>query len=420
MIGTVIAPEKRLPVHQQQESAGGAAYSVLYVDDEELLLEIGRRFLEKDGTMAVTTRASGRAALDQIGAAPFDAIVSDYQMPEMDGITFLKEVRTRNPDIPFVLFTHRGRDEIALEAFRQGADFCIQKGGDPGVRFAELSRAIRIAVDYRRARQALRESEERVCQAHRQISLAAAITRHDIINEVTTIQGYLSRAEKEEPGPAARKYFRKIRSAAKAIRDHAGFSRIFDTAGSEQPQWLDVATLLAQQPVPEGILRNTDLPAVEVFADPLLGKVFFNLMDNAARHGGCVHMVRFSGAESKEGFLIHVADDGSGISDDRKERIFDRGFGRNTGMGLFLVREILAITGISIRENGTAGGGASFEIVVPRGRYRIRHPDRTSSESLPDRHPANGLQVVMDGDLPPDPKRFSSPLHRDSGIPERS
>lgn len=387
-------------------------YSVLYVDDEELLLEIGRRFLEKDGTMAVTTLASARAALVQIGAAPFDAIISDYQMLDMDGIMFLKEVRTREPDLPFILFTHRGRDEVATEAFNHGADFYIQKGGDPNVQFAELSQAIRITVEYRRAKQALRESEERVCRAHRQISLAAAITRHDIINEVTTIQGYLGRAEKEEPGPAMKKYFRKIRSAAKAIRDHAGFSRIFDTAGSEQPQWLDVTAVLAQQPIPEGILQTTDLPAVEIFADPLLGKVFFNLMDNAARHGGSVHTVRFSGGEGPEGCLIRIADDGSGIPDDRKERIFDQGFGRNTGMGLFLVREILAITGISIRENGKAGCGACFEIVVPRGRYRIRYPGGTGSASSPDRHAVSGLRVVMDGDPLPDSENFFLfPLH---------
>jgi len=348
-------------------------YCVLYVDDEELLLEISRKFLEKDGTMAVTTVSSARSALAEIDAAPFDAVISDYQMQDMDGITFLKGVRARSPDLPFILFTHRGRDEVAMEAFRNGADFYIQKGGDTNAQFADLSHAIRIAVEYRRAKKALQDSEERMCRAHRQIALAAAITRHDIINEVTTIQGYIGRAEKEEPGPAIKKYFRKIRSAAKAIRDHAGFSRIFDTAGSGDPQWLDVSAMLAQQPIPGGIMRTTDLPAVQVFADPLLGKVFFNLMDNAARHGGCIHTVHFSGIESPEGYLIRVADDGCGIPDDLKEQIFDQGFGKNTGMGLFLVREILAITGISIRENGKAGAGACFEIIVPRGRYRIRH-----------------------------------------------
>ncbi|HOX34786.1 MAG TPA: hybrid sensor histidine kinase/response regulator [Methanoregulaceae archaeon] len=408
MIRTGIEPEKSLSVHQQQGFRRTVIYSVLYVDDEEFLLDIAKRFLEKDGRMAVTTLTSAHAALARIQEESFDAIISDYQMLDMDGITLLKEVRSRVPDLPFILFTHRGRDEVAGAAFKNGADFYIQKGGDPTVQFAELTQAIRLAVGYRRVKQALRESEDRMCRAHRQISLAAAITRHDIINEVTTIQGYLGRAEKEESCPETKKYFRKIRSAAKAIRDHAGFSRIFERAGFEDPQWLDVITVLEQQPVPDGILIEADLPKIEIFADPLLGKVFFNLMDNAARHGGCVHTVHFSGTESPDGFLIRVADDGSGISDDRKERIFDRGFGRNTGMGLFLVREILAITGISIRENGEAGGGASFEIVIPRGRYRIRHPDRISSESLPDQHPVSGLQVVTDGDPPPDPKRFSA------------
>jgi signal transduction histidine kinase len=113
------------------------------------------------------------------------------------------------------------------------------------------------------------------------------------------------------------------------------------------------------------------MPAVEIFADPLLGKVFFNLVDNAARHGGSVSTVRVSAEEKADGYAIIFEDNGSGIADEDKEQIFERGFGKNTGMGLFLVREILAITGITIRETGKAGTGARFEIAVPRGAYRF-------------------------------------------------
>jgi CheY-like chemotaxis protein len=84
-------------------------YSILYVDDEEGLPEIGKLFLESDGTMTVETLTSARAALERIGSAPYDAVISDYEMPVMDGIEFLKAVRSRFGDLPFILFTARAR-----------------------------------------------------------------------------------------------------------------------------------------------------------------------------------------------------------------------------------------------------------------------------------------------------------------------
>jgi PAS domain S-box-containing protein len=81
-------------------------------------------------------------------------------MPGMDGIAFLKEVRRRYGDIPFILFTGRGREEVVIEAINNGADFYLQKGGNPTAQFAELSHKIRIAVEGRQTARALAESEQ--------------------------------------------------------------------------------------------------------------------------------------------------------------------------------------------------------------------------------------------------------------------
>ncbi len=102
----------------------------------------------------------------------------------------------------------------------------------------------------------------------------------------------------------------------------------------------------------------------------MLERVFFNLFDNAVRHGGRVTGIVVRCEPSAGGLAIVVEDNGRGIPEDEKEKIFLRGYGKNKGFGLFLVREILSINGISIRENGTPGGGARFEIRVPPGSYR--------------------------------------------------
>ncbi|PWR70454.1 PAS domain S-box protein [Methanospirillum stamsii] len=144
------------------EDEGSPLISILYVDDEEDLLIIGKLFLERSGPFRVDTVASAKAALSTSAISSYDAIVSDYQMPGMDGIEFLKEVRRQYGDIPFILYTGRGREEVVIEAINNGADFYLQKGGEPKSQFAELSHKIRQAVRRKQAEKSVRESEKRV------------------------------------------------------------------------------------------------------------------------------------------------------------------------------------------------------------------------------------------------------------------
>jgi PAS domain S-box-containing protein len=135
--------------------------SILYVDDEPDLLEIGKLFLEQSGQFNVDTVTAAPAALFHLNTKSYDAIISDYQMPEMDGIEFLKKIRSSGNTIPFILFTGRGREEVVIQALNEGADFYLQKGGDPRSQFAELSNKIRYAVQQKRAEASIRDHEQR-------------------------------------------------------------------------------------------------------------------------------------------------------------------------------------------------------------------------------------------------------------------
>jgi signal transduction histidine kinase len=103
----------------------------------------------------------------------------------------------------------------------------------------------------------------------------------------------------------------------------------------------------------------------------MLDRVFSNLIENAARHGKTVSQVVVTYRILDDGLSICVEDDGVGVPGAEKEKIFMYGVGINGGLGLFLVREILAITNMTIRETGTPGKGARFVIHVPPGGYRI-------------------------------------------------
>ncbi|MEI6293447.1 MAG: PAS domain S-box protein [Methanomicrobiales archaeon] len=132
---------------------------VLYVDDEAGLLEIGKLFLQQSGDFSVTTIDSAPAAIELLGQEQFDAIISDYQMPVMDGIQFLIEVREKFDKVPFILFTGKGREEVVIQAINSGADFYLQKGGNPEAQFAELVHMIKQAASRKRAEAALKENE---------------------------------------------------------------------------------------------------------------------------------------------------------------------------------------------------------------------------------------------------------------------
>ena len=109
---------------------------------------------------------------------------------------------------------------------------------------------------------------------------------------------------------------------------------------------------------------------LEVYADPLLEKVFENLIDNSLRHGEHVRHIIVNYEKRGTGLVLMYRDDGTGVTATDKERIFEKGFGKNTGLGLFLTREILSITGLSITECGLYGSGVLFDILVPEGCYQ--------------------------------------------------
>ena len=136
-----------------------AMLSVLYVDDEPNLLEIGKIFLELTDDFSVDTAVSASEALVKLHQKPYDAIVSDYLMPVMDGIKFLQTLRGAGNSIPFIIFTGRGREDVIIEALNSGVDFYLQKGGDPTSQFAELKNIIIKAVRQKSADDALKTSE---------------------------------------------------------------------------------------------------------------------------------------------------------------------------------------------------------------------------------------------------------------------
>jgi PAS domain S-box-containing protein len=221
----------------------------------------------------------------------------------------------------------------------------------------------------------LRLAEESAKNANKKLNMLNSVTRHDIINEMTIWSGYMDLLEIKLPeNPEVQKQADRAKAAARAVERLIAFTRDYQNLGVEPASWHVIDDLVTYAAATAN-LRDIDVAlrtnSVKIFADPLIKKVFFNLIDNSLRHGGHVTKIGVFFRELHDSGVIIVEDNGVGIPAAVKTKLFRRGFGKHTGFGLYLSKEILTITGISIQETGEPGKGARFEMVVPKDAYRF-------------------------------------------------
>ncbi|PWR74281.1 PAS domain S-box protein [Methanospirillum lacunae] len=133
-------------------------FKVLFIDDDPWLLNVAQLYLEKEGTLRITPITDVCKAMDMLSQSAFDAIVSDYHMPNMNGLGLLTWLKKNNNDTPFIIYTGKGREEVVIEALNKGADFYIQKSGNAKAEFTELASKIKYAVERRISKRELDEA----------------------------------------------------------------------------------------------------------------------------------------------------------------------------------------------------------------------------------------------------------------------
>jgi len=216
--------------------------------------------------------------------------------------------------------------------------------------------------------------EDAIHLANKKLNLMNDITRHDILNTITGIFGLIDMAVASGNSEELAHLLSQIKDEGSLIQRQITFTRDYQGVGVNAPLWQNVrvvASSAIKNVGHPGVAIVIDIEDTEVFADPLLEKVFYNLVDNSFRYGEHVTTIRFFYQISDSGLALICEDDGVGVPEEAKGRIFERGVGKNTGMGLFLTREILRITSISIRETGIPGKGARFEMLIPNGMWRF-------------------------------------------------
>ena len=215
--------------------------------------------------------------------------------------------------------------------------------------------------------------EEALTKVNRKLNLLGSITRHDSLNQIGILKGWLDEAIEKESDESVIVLLKRVEEAANALKTQLEFTSQYKNLGMERPDWISLTEVVAK--VTEGLGRQgisvtVDVEGLDVFADPMLENVIRNLVNNAISHGGDVNNITISHRAMGDDLIIVFQDDGIGIASEEKEKIFERGHGRRRGDGLYLSREVLSITGLTMKETGVQGKGARFEITVPRDRHR--------------------------------------------------
>ena len=282
------------------------------------------------------------------------------------------------------LYCSVNRDEyierIEQEGFSAGSEFSLRRKDGTLIFIRDNAKAIKDKASgttyYEGTIEDITERRNTLAalkKANDKLNLLNTITRHDILNQLILVQGYSDLVKEKDSGGLYGDYLRRMDRALRTIKRQIEFTKDYQNMGGKEPSWHNLIGLW-QKSMSGLELQNIDVElnanGYEVFADDLFEKVFFNLLDNSVRHGGSVSRITIEAVKNGESIEIVYQDDGVGIPEKDKARVFDMGFGRNTGLGMFLVRSILEITQMNIREEGTEGKGVRFVISVPKEHFR--------------------------------------------------
>jgi len=291
---------------------------------------------------------------------PADVTVVFDPAQGQSGLETIARLRAHDPDHPVVVVAARFEPGVASAILVQRAEYMVMTDA-PDVWLPVLRQLLEKVTEPRHLKRQIE-------LLNKKMNIVGSVTRHDVLNQLTAVNGYSELLEMIIEDPKQRSFIAKERAAVDKIRRQFQFAKDYQSLGTEPPCWQAISPAIhraGEQVNLEKVTVHETCGDAAVYADPALEKVFASLFDNTLRHGTNVTEIRIYLREDTAMPAIIFEDNGAGIPVDDKDKIFEKGFGKLTGLGLFLARDILALTGMSIQETGEPGKCARFEIRVP-------------------------------------------------------
>ena len=323
-----------------------------------------QKYLSGAGPYRVITSASPEVTVSR-NLSTNPGVVIAVQEEGQNGLVFVRHLRENKIGLPAIILAAAYDPEVFRSAVADRAEYLVMAGA-PDAWYPVLVQLVENIL-------AVRRVQDKVLFLEKKLNLVGSVTRHDVLNQLTAVSGYTELLEMVVTDPQMKSYIEKERFALEKIRRQFQFAKDYQILGTEQPVWQPLSSVIRRAGdlvTVKGITVTDNCGTAAVLADIGLEKAVAQMLDNVVRHGKTATELRISAREEGEGGLVIFEDNGAGIPDADKERIFERGFGKYTGWGLFLVHEMLSLTGMTIVETGVPGKGARFEIHVPPESYR--------------------------------------------------
>ncbi len=349
---------------------------ILIIDDSEDDRDLYRRALQKSVTARyeIQEAETGDAGLKRVEEREPDCILLDYSLPGQNGIEVLKRVRAERPHVPVVMLTGQGNEAIAVTAIREGAQNYISKST---ITPDTIHRAIQVAIEHC-------AMERRIDEQRRSLEIFTRALAHDLKEPVRTIKSFLDLLGTQENfSERGKNHFSVLRKAADRMGSMIDtvhyYTRLDGTPADIPKEPCNAASVLEEAKENLSELIRERKP--RIVADPLpyvmanraqLLQVLQNLLHNAIQHGGTPPELRIS-TRDENGFCeIRVSDNGPGIGEAERARLFapfTRLAGDNArglGMGLAVCKRIVESHGGRIAYTPAEGGGACFVFTLPK------------------------------------------------------
>ena len=223
---------------------------------------------------------------------------------------------------------------------------------------------------------ALADSSEKINDLNDKLRVVGSLTRHDVRNKLTALNGCMYLLKKKiGDNPSSLQYLSEMEKVFDQLMDILDFEQIYEQVGSEELTFVDVGKFFKQAVALisgfKGVKMECMCDGLEVRADSLLRQVIYNLIDNTLRHGEKATSVKLYCKKDANNLLLMYEDNGQGVTDENRPRLFEKGFGKGTGMGLYLIKRIIDAYGWEIQENGKLGVGARFTMKISHNNYRL-------------------------------------------------
>jgi PAS domain S-box-containing protein len=240
-------------------------------------------------------------------------------------------------------------------------------------------------------------AEESLQRANDKLNLLARISTDHLHRTANEIIETVDEARMQSTDPVAGAFLTRVRLLALNLARQIFLSETYKDLGTRPPDWVPVQRVLeglARANPEKGVSMRFWTERLEVYADPLFGDVLTHIVENSLRHGGTLKNLVVTYHRTPDGMDLMIQDDGIGIPTELKEKIFEYDSGGHAGLGLFICRQILDVTGISVTENGNPGEGARFVLHIPKENYRI---EGSFGEVLPFSLPSDPAELMLRG-----------------------